>query len=290
MVAAEKSGECWLKWPLAGVISSYTAGLLLGNLFQPPLAILFVATFITLAAALVLSRLRRWLLWPLLALAGWTNFTCHTTVISPIDLRRIVGDQPIIAAPAHGANSPNSANVVSVRGTLTETPHLKIQDRNGLEIQHTLAQVVVTALGRNRAWQPAYGTVVVSTPGTLSSNYFAGQSVEISGTLARPQPPLAEGLFDYRDYLATRGIYYQLKTRSTNDWTIAEPHLVCPPLTYRFLNWSRWKLAVGLPTEDESLRLLWAMTLGWRTAFSGDISEPFLRAGTINVYPFSKMV
>jgi len=36
-----------------------------------------------------------------------------------------------------------------------------------------------------------------------------------------------------------------------------------------------------LPAEDEPLRLLWAMTLGWRTAFTGDISEPFLRAGTM---------
>ena len=36
--------------------------------------------------------------------------------------------------------------------------------------------------------------------------------------------------------------------------------------------------------EDEPLRLLWAMTLGWRTAFTGDISEPFLRAGTMHLF------
>ena len=281
LVAAEKNGERWLKWPLAGVISSYAAGLLLGSLFQQPLAILFAASFITLAAALIVSRLRRWLLWPLLALAGWTNFTCHTAIVSPDDLRRIVDNRPAVAAMPYAAIA---ANTVGVRGTLAETPHLKIQDRNGEEIQHMLAQVSVTAIGRNGVWQPAFGAIIVSTPGTLSSNFFAGQSVEISGTLAPPQPPLAEGLFDYRDYLATHGIFYQLKTRSTNDWTLPEPHLPHPPLTDRFLNWSRGKLAVGLPAEDESLRLLWAMTLGWRTAFSGDISEPFLRAGTMHMF------
>jgi hypothetical protein len=55
-------------------------------------------------------------------------------------------------------------------------------------------------------------------------------------------------------------------------------------LTDRFLNWSKQTLALGLPVEDEPLRLLWAMTLGWRTAFTGDISEPFLRAGTMHLF------
>jgi competence protein ComEC len=55
-------------------------------------------------------------------------------------------------------------------------------------------------------------------------------------------------------------------------------------LTDRFLSWSKKILALGLPMEDEPLRLLWAMTLGWRTAFTGDISEPFLRAGTMHLF------
>jgi ComEC/Rec2-related protein len=272
LVAAEKNGKRWLKWPLAGVISSYAAGLLLGSLSQPPLAILFATTFVTLAAVLASSRLRRYFLWPLLALTGWTNFTLHTAVVSPVDLRQIVDIRPAVA------------NAVSVRGTLAETPHLKIQDRNGEEIQHSLAQVTVMAIRQGGAWQPACGNLIVTTPGTLGSSYFGGQSVEITGSLARPQPPLAEGLFDYRDYLATRGIFFELKARSTNDWTLPESHLLSPPLTDRFLDWSRSKLALGLPNEDESLRLLWAMTLGWRTAFSGDISEPFLRAGTMHMF------
>ena len=55
-------------------------------------------------------------------------------------------------------------------------------------------------------------------------------------------------------------------------------------MTDRFLNWSKRTLAYGLPVEDEPLRLLWAMTLGWRTAFTGDIGDPFLRAGTMHLF------
>jgi competence protein ComEC len=64
---------------------------------------------------------------------------------------------------------------------------------------------------------------------------------------------------------------------------LREPVLPAPPLTDRFLNWSQHTLALGLP-EDETLRLLWAMTLGWRTAFTGDIGDPFLRAGTMHLF------
>ncbi|MGH7975570.1 MAG: ComEC/Rec2 family competence protein, partial [Limisphaerales bacterium] len=135
---------------------------------------------------------------------------------------------------------------------------------------------------RDGNWRPTLGKIIVSTPAPLT-NFFAGQSVEISGVISKPSPPLAEGLFDDRDYLQTRGIFYELKTDSTNDWRLRAPILKKPPLTDRFLNWAKKTLAIGLP-EDQSLRLLWAMTLGWHTAFTGDIGDPFLRAGTMHLF------
>jgi ComEC/Rec2-related protein len=258
-----------MKRPLVAVVSSYTVGLLLGGVFQPPLAVLFAAAFVLLVAASVLEKLRPFLIWPLLALAGWVNLASRTAVVSPNDLRTLIG---------------NDAAIVAVRGDLIETPHLKIVERDDRETEHSLAKIRVAEFRRGENWRPASGSIIVTTPNPLSGNYFAGQPVEISGVIARPPPPLAGGLFDYRDYLQTRGIYYQLKTSSTNNWKLLEPHLSAPPLTDRFLNWSKRTLALGLPVEDEPLRLLWAMTLGWRTAFTGDISEPFLRAGTMHLF------
>ncbi|HKW28965.1 MAG TPA: ComEC/Rec2 family competence protein [Verrucomicrobiae bacterium] len=258
-----------MRRPLVSVVSCYTVGLLLAEIVHPPLGVLFAITFVVLLLAVVLGKLRSWLIWLLIALAGWTNLADRTTVISPRDLRVLLG---------------NDSAIVAVRGTLLETPHVKIVERDNQEIEHSLARVRVAGLGREESWRPAAGEVIVATPAPLPANFFAGQPVEVTGVMARPPSPVAEGLFDYRNYLETRGIYYQLRTGSTNDWQLRAPVLANPPSTDRFLNWSKKTLALGLPVEDEPLRLLWAMTLGWRTAFTGDISEPFLRAGTMHLF------
>ena len=258
-----------MKRPLVAVVSCYTVGLLLGAACQPTLVALFAISFFVLVLVLILKKLRPFLIWPLLALAGWANLASRTAIVSPDDLRTLIG---------------SDAAIVTVRGALIETPHLKIVERDDQETEHSLTKVLVTEIRRGENWQPASGSIIVSTPSPLPENYFAGQAVEVSGVIARPPPPLAEGLFDYRNYLETRGINYQLKTESTNDWRLRGPILSKPPLTDRFLNWSKRTLALGLPAEDQPLRLLWAMTLGWRTAFTGDISEPFLRAGTMHLF------
>ncbi|HEY5043634.1 MAG TPA: ComEC/Rec2 family competence protein [Verrucomicrobiae bacterium] len=255
--------------PLAAVVLAYAAGLLLAQLFCLPLDALFVSSFFVLFLVLVLKKLRLQLIWLLLIFAGWTNLETRTAVVSPNDLRAQLG---------------NRAAIVTVRGKLAETPHLKIIEQDDQEKWHSVVRVRVSEIRRDENFSPASGEIIVSTPDVLAPEYFAGQPVQISGVIAPPPPPLAEGLFDYQNYLATRGIYYELKTSSTNDWKLLEPHRLKPPLTDRFLNWAKGTLALGLPAEDKPLRLLWAMTLGWRTAFTGDISEPFLRAGTMHMF------
>jgi ComEC/Rec2-related protein len=257
-----------MKRPLAAAVSFYALGLLLAEIFRPPLTVLFFISFFVLVLAFVLEKFRPILICLLLALAGWTNLVFHTAVISADDLRNLTG---------------NETEIVSVRGILTQTPQIKISERDGQETEHSLSQFKISEIRRDGNWQPALGQIIVSTPNELPPSFFAGQTAEVSGVIARPAFPLAEGLFDDRDYLQTRGIFYELQTSSTNDWQLRAPILQKPPLTDKFLSWSKKTLAFGLP-QDETLRLLWAMTLGWRTAFTGDIGDPFLRAGTMHLF------
>ena len=258
-----------MRRPLVAVVVAYGIGLLLAQLLHPPLAALLVALGLLIVPVLTLKISRAFLIWPLLAVLGWTNFTWRTAVLSPRDLRVLLGDEPAL---------------VTVRGVLAETPDVKIVQHDQLEQWHSMARVRVREIRRDGDFQTATGEVLATTPEVLGPDFFAGQPVEFSGVAARPPPPLAEGLFDYRSYLAMRGVYYQVKTEGTNDWQLRAPRLARPPLTDRFLNWSHQTLALGLPVEDEPLRLLWAMTLGWHAAFTGEIADPFLQAGTMHMF------
>jgi hypothetical protein len=156
----------------------------------------------------------------------------------------------------------------------------RVYERNQQESWRTMARINVTALRRNRqSWQPAAGRMAVTTQGILSTNIFAGQEVEITGVAGRPKIATADGTFDYRAYLTQLGIYYQLQAASEQDWRIVSSP-ARPPLADRFREWARGALALGLPVEDESLRLEWALALGWKTALTEEVSEPFVQAAT----------
>jgi competence protein ComEC len=258
-----------MKRPAGMMVASYAAGILLAATIKPALALVLLGV---LPACLLLwlpRRFRPYFFLPLLAGMGMANFCWRTQPASVHDLRLVLGTNEMIA---------------TVRGSLAETPREKLIENRHSNAERSTARVTASEIKLKDQWQPAVGEIAVTTSGVLASNYCAGQAVEVTGILTPPPPPLAEGLFDYRDYLATRGIFYELRTNGTNDWSLAEPIRTRLPLADRFLRWSRGTMAYGLPTEDEPLRLLWAMTLGWRASFNNEISEPFLRAGTLHLF------
>ena len=264
-----------MKRPLLNVALLYAGGLLLANFLEwPPSVMLGAAVLIALAATFS-SRGRTRLLPVLLVLTGMTNLRLHTAILSPQDLRLV---------------ATNEAEIVTMRGALRETPWLRVYEHDDEPVWRTVAQIEVHELrSRHGAWRPAAGLVMCGTRGALGPEFFDGRNVEVEGVLKLPQPPVVSGQFDYRTYLQRHGIYHQLQIDSTNDWRLVAGADASerPPWSDRFCNWAKVNLARGLPVEDEPLRLLWAMTLGWKTALTGEVSEPFMRSGTMHVFAIS---
>jgi competence protein ComEC len=260
--------------PLAIVALLYVSGVLLGGFLSLRLPWLFALSLGLAGASFVWSETRVYLLPLLVVLTGWTNLATRTAVISPCDLRTMVG---------------TNLEFVTLRGTLCDTPDQRVYEHRDKESWRTLARLSVAALQRDADWHTAFGGVAVVTPGVLGTNFFGGQTVEVTGVIRLPKGPAAEGLFDYQTYLRRQGIYYQLQVESTNDWrtvpTRGSPPR--PPLADRFRHWSQKTLAAGLPKEDESLHLLWAMALGWTSALTDEVSEPFMRTGTMHIFAIS---
>ncbi len=260
--------------PLVPVALTYGAGVLCCWKFPLPPAVLFGVTVLLVAVATLLSNWRGCLLWPLLVSLGWTNMALRSAVLAPADLRAVAKSTP---------------EIVTLHARLSETPTLRVFDRNGKESWRSHAIVKVEALSRRGEWQPASGFVVVTTRGVLDTNLFAGRAVDLTGILREPPGALAEGLFDYRAFLAWQGIYFQLQCADANDWRLV-PDADSPPqvpIADRFRIWAQRTLAHGLPAEDVELHLLWAMTLGWKTALTDEVAEPFMRSGTMHIFAIS---
>src|SRR5579883_421369 len=257
-----------MKQPLIAVTLLYVAGLLAAELIQLPLGLLMVVLGLLLTGAIASARHRSLLLYPCLFLAGQLNSERHTAVLSPCDLRILAGTEP---------------HLVVLSGELVETPGLRVFVRDNQATWRTMAKIQVDQVGfAKQKPRQAFGIVAVTTAGALT-NYFKGQKVEVTGVLSPPKPPVAEGLFDYREYLRRQCIYYQLTSESENDWRRLGT-TTSVPLADRFSAWARRALALGLPAEDESVRLEWALALGWKTALTQEASEPFVQAATYHIF------
>ncbi len=257
-----------MKRPLLRVALLFIAGILIADQLILPVSALLAGGVALAGIALLWGKARLICLPALVLVVGAADLTLHTAALSPYDLRSVLGIEPQLA---------------SIRGVLIETPTVRMFEQDRQPFWRTLARVAVADIGIDKQpWRPAAGIVAVSTPGPLT-NLFAGQEIEISGVVMPPKAPLAEGIFDYRAYLRQQGIWYQLQANNEQDWKIIRSP-AAPPVADRFRTWARQALSRGLPFEDESLRLEWALTLGWKPALTEEVSEPFVQAATYHIF------
>jgi len=258
---------------MLGLLLAYSGGVLLGRWLHPPLPCLFAATGLLLAAFWILPVCRRFLWVAILISAGWTQQVRHLSILAPHDLRMLSGEEAALA---------------DIRGRLLRRPELKAAQVDG-ELEWSARLLIeVSAVRLRGRWHPATGRVLARSPEVLGQDYFAGSWLQASGVLKAPDTAVAPGLFDYRAYLACRGVYRLLITEGAEDWRRLEGKGADRPgWSDRFIAWAETTLARGLPPDDPAVRLRWAMLLGWRGAITEDLSEPFLRSGTMHVFAIS---
>ena len=204
-----------------------------------------------------------------IVLLGWANYAWQTAPISPNDLRHLI--------PEEGA-------IVTLRGELAATPERR---RAGV-VERISMRIRAESITRRGQSQLAHGTVMVTTTNQLGEDYYSGQIVEVDGVLIQPEHAKAPGLYDRRESLRRRGIYFELNTDKLTRWKlIPQSNPPRRPLADRFRAWARHNLSRGQPEQDEALELLWAMSLGWRTALTGEVAAPFMRSGTMHFFAIS---
>ena len=163
-----------MKRPLLRVGLLFIGGILIADRVILPVAALLVCGLALVGIALLWGETRVISLSALVLVTGAADLTLQTAVLSPNDLRSILGVQPQLA---------------SIRGVLIETPTVRFYDQDRQPFWRTLARVAVAGIAIDKQpWQPATGIVAVSTPAPLT-NLFAGQEIEISGVVTPPKAP-----------------------------------------------------------------------------------------------------
>jgi competence protein ComEC len=222
------------------------------------------------AVFLFIRKLRPLALAAVLVTTGMTLYSARYRIASATDARVVLGEEP---------------ELVTVRGRLLETPSLREFQAGSNAVFYSQATIELAELGRQRQWQPISGRIAVTTRGELSADFFQGRSVEVTGVINLPPSAAAPGLFDYRAYLHNLRIFHQLRSDSTNDWALVSYEKM--PVTEQFRRWAQFQLQRGLPEKDERVDMIWAMTLGLRNSMEAEMSETFMRTGTMHIVAIS---
>ncbi len=260
-----------MKRPWALIAFLFAAGILWGKWSDVSLSVLFVFCFLLWGLCAIEKTPRLPLLELLLFSCGWLDWACSSALLSPWDLRRL---------------ETKTEELATLRGRLTGP--LVYRFREDKETWRSVAQLRASAWKRRGEWEPAFGLVLVQTRGIVPGSFSSENEVEVEGVLRIPAGPMVEELFDFRAFLESQGIYFTLEAESPEDWSaVSAGERRGPNWSDRFVSWAQAALARGLPVEDEPLRLLWAMVLGWKTALTGEVSEPFMRTGTLHIFAIS---
>lgn len=266
-----------MKHPLVGVVSLFAFGVVLGALESIPPGALFPGAALAGWVALRLGGMRWGRIWMgvFLVVAGATHAAWRMAVIAPDDLRLRARAEEVLA---------------TIEGTLVSAPGQRRHERWGRLTTNTWAVVECRALKEQGGdWESVTGRLMVSTGAPVDAGFRGGSDVRISGILRRPSGPAAPGLFDYGGHLRWRGIHFELRAPAVEDWERIESGAGVdrPGWSDRFQEWARRALGRGLPEEDEVLRLIWAMTLGWKIGLTDEVEEPFMRSGTMHLFAIS---
>lgn len=261
-----------MKWPLLGVTLFHLAGILLGARFPLPAGPGFALGLMLLMAAWKWGAQARWLMGLLMLFTGWLNLSWQSAAHSPHDLRPQLGSRTVLA---------------TLQGKIIQPPVERCQEENSRVTWSTRVLVDSRAVRLTGNWRPCQGKVLCHFPGRLPPEFRHGQRIQIGGVLHPPPAAIFPGLFDYADHLHRRGVHYQMETDFPSDWAVLPPELKRRPLGQMFQTWARKTLARGLPAEDETLHLLYAMVLGWRANLQGEVAEPFMHSGTMHVFAIS---
>ena len=179
----------------------------------------------------------------------------------------------------------NSLGTQKLRLLVTDEP--RGSDAAGKQ-HHCDFSAEVRGLWEDTGWKRAYGTIRVRISGANPPEIQYGDLIETSGFLRQPNSPRNPGEFDYRNHLASKGIFYECI--ADPDQTTVLHHdkgQLLVAWSYDLRRYMLKTLQLGLQEDAEISALMSGMLFGYRDGISEDVQEAFRKTGTLHLFAVS---
>jgi competence protein ComEC len=138
---------------------------------------------------------------------------------------------------------------------------------------------------------PAFGDLLVRIDQT-DHRPKVGQQIQATGWLSALAGPRNAGEFDYRQYLADRGVVGRLTLRNRDNWhLVSEPTPSLDRLQQSARSWCADRavdsLRIGMTDQTQTLGLLETMLLGRKGGSSRDVRRAFRQVGLAHLLSIS---
>ena len=236
---------------------SWVAGILLGSIWLPPMAIIAAGTAPLLALPFFLKYIRIALLTSLCLFAFFGGVLYYNSVSTPVNDRQL--------------RAYNDSGIVEIQGMISTEPEIQ-----NLTSTFSLSAEVVYDGDEKKEIS---GKALVRT--SQYPEYHYGDVITISG---EPETPQNFTDFDYRRYLASQDIYSvlyypEIKVVATGQGNTFRSWI------YQFRNSLSASLARSLPEPQCSLAQ--GILLGQRGNIPSDLNSMFTRTGTAHLLAIS---
>ena len=283
----------WLRYPMFVLFLVQCMGILLAYNISKTYSfwiITSVCVFTTIFFCLkkwlcninLFSTYKGFIFWAIIAF-GW-GCGCHYfyhVFLSDTDIRTLMKDK--------------DAQIAIVEGVLLERPAIYISVSNNGKTnifwRNTLSIESIQWDGDHSAIANAKGKIYIACSEKLNDHFRAGTRIRATGILKFPNASLINGEFDYRKYLETYGIFYELRIKNSADCIhLGLDHHILSYFRFladHFRGYSIKALSLGYGTHDPYIAIYQAMTVGERNMLENDMKNIFMHLGIMHLLAIS---
>lgn len=269
--------------PLVPLAVAGTCGIIADRFADVPLPFsLLVAAIFPIVWSWAAVRRERgpthWFLWMAVAAGGAAYHHWHCQSLNEDDIAHLVNEEP---------------RPIWLRGVVGSEPRVtqKREDPLSAFPESTATRFLLeTTQYRDRSdWRNVSGLVQTIVEGELAG-VEAGDSVEVVGQIATPEPPGNPGEFDYIRYLRDRRIRAVLQVRKTTTAVTRLDRLDTSVVNVskmlaKVRSWAKAILVQNLPSHQQGVAI--ALLLGDESGMSDADWEKYMHTGVVHVLAIS---